>query len=241
MKNLSILLFLLIGTVVAYSFTQSYWCKKGEGDVVTTERQVDAFHSVSLEISAEVEIIQSEKHLVTVTTNNNLQEHISTEVENGVLEIETKDCNCINSSGIKLTVYTPVIDEIEVNGSGEIFANSTIMAEKISFNINGSGDINFKDLRADNYSVEVNGSGDVELSGKSSRTGEIEINGSGDVNTSNVPTSAMAISVAGSGTVEISPTAALDVDIAGSGDVIYHGKPTIQSSIVGSGDLIQKN
>lgn len=215
-------------------------CQKGKEAVKTEVRNVDAFNSVDLNLSATVVLSQSNTTSVEVEANADLLPYIKTEVSGDELTVSTKDCNCIyGKDDIIVKVSSPQINELSINGSGTILSEEKITTKNLVIAINGSGDVVLEDLSTENYEVSINGSGDVDLAGSHAKTGDITIHGSGDVDASGIPTSALAISVAGSGDVEVKPTAAMDVSIRGSGDVVYHGAPKISSSIMGSGDLIQ--
>lgn len=210
----------------------------GNGDVITEDREVTGFSGVRIDGSADVYVMQDTSESVVVETDENLMEYVTTELVGGMLAVDTRQGVALAPTKLIVYVQGPDIDELSINGSGDITASSTLIGERLDLSIDGSGDIS---ARVDMTSVytSIDGSGDVTLSGETDAH-SISIDGSGDVKASNLATSTTTITIDGSGNCKVNAAETLTVTIDGSGDVYYRGSPTVNQSISGSGDVIRQ-
>lgn len=211
---------------------------EGEGPVIKEEREISDFNEIALGGGIDVYYSQSEKHKVTVETNENLLEYIETEKSGAKLTIDTRDGTNVSSEDvIRVFISGPQLNSVIINGSGSFIADKPVKTNRFNAEINGSGDIDFKKLVCKSYSMNINGSGDISLNDGKSENGELFINGSGDVHASTLKTENLEVEINGSGTVEVFANKKLDVVILGSGDVYYRGNPKKTTEINGSGNI----
>ncbi|MFK7906341.1 MAG: head GIN domain-containing protein [Chitinophagales bacterium] len=233
-------------------------CTKGSGDVISETRVVDFFDEIEIRGSFDLRLTQADEFSLVIEAEDNILPLIDTRVTSqDRLVIDSDGCIRTNDP-IVLFVSAPNIEEISINGSGDLFAVTTLDFNSLKVGINGSGDVdidslfvNFAEINIDGsgdvmvdyidaltINVEVQGSGDIDLSGFSNDF-NVEIDGSGKVDALNLVTEKCEIDISGSGDCEITATDELDIIIRGSGSVYYRGDPVITSSIAGSGDIIK--
>lgn len=189
----------------------------GSGVAKTEQRDVAGFEKVRIDGSANVQIAVGTPISVSVTTDDNLLDIITTEIHGDTLVIGSKQTHSTRL-GVKVAITVPDLQGVEINGSGDINVTG-LNAEKFSAIIRGSGDIRVSGVTQD-LSAEIKGSGDLHLGDLKATNGSVSIAGSGD------------------GTVNVSDQ--LTVSVAGSGDIRYKGSPkNIQKSIAGSGSVQQ--
>lgn len=200
-------------------------------------RKVSDFSIINLSISADVFITQGNKTSIEVEADEKALENLITRVSGDELTIKWKDNDYYNGDVI-FRITMKDIEELNIAGSGNIYANSKIRCEDIELNIAGSGDILLKDLSAEEIESEIAGSGNIKLGGQDIvASHEINIAGSGDVSAKKLKTEKAFVNIAGSGNCYVNVLKSLNVNIVGSGDVYYFGSPKISSNIIGSGDL----
>lgn len=192
----------------------------GSGNLVSEDRSVIDFTTVSVEGTFNLTVTQGEEQGVHIMTDDNVIGHVKTEVENGVLKLYLE--SGINYKNIDLVV---AISSVNLNGLKNQ-GSSTIAIT--------TGDDN------ELFYVTNEGSGNIEFSGASQ---ELIINneGSGRLSGFLFTVSKCTIGIIGSGNVEISCTEEMDVTIEGSGNVLYKGTPTITANIEGSGKVVNRN
>jgi len=183
--------------------------------MVTESRSVSNFDSISLSGSGDVIINQDGEESLTIETDDNVMQYITSEVRGGTLNLGTE--NLTSGSPTRL-VFTVGVDDLT------------------GLSISGSGNIKADGIQTDRLDVGVSGSGDLELEGEATRQ-EIDISGSGKYRGGNLRSETADISVSGSGDVTVWAIDSLDVSVSGSGSVDYYGSPAVNSSTSGSGNV----
>ena len=209
-------IFLLIAIIIYFAKNKfSFDRLEGSGNIVSEDRQLIGFKSISLLGSIDVNINYSDDTSCTVVGDDNIIEHVETEVINDKLTIFIdKSYSSTKTLAVNLSVLK--INELSVSGSGDIkFKN--YKDDTLSLKISGSGDI-LGDGNVETLTGQINGSGDLLLKELHSKSAKININGSGDA--------------------ELWVSNSLIAKINGSGDINYHGNPkTVESKINGSGEI----
>ncbi len=198
------------------------------------ERDVSSFTGVSLGIHGDLYLTQGSPQKVIVQAEKNLDE-IETEVRDGVLRIKTDNWNS-RIKGVKIWITMPEVESLNVSGSGDLLAETSIDAEELDLKVSGSGKIKIPELKAEEIGAAISGSGDVILAGAAEEM-EIRISGSGDVHAEGLKVSECGIKISGSGSCKIDATGELDVSVSGSGNVTYYNDPQIDARVSGSGKV----
>jgi hypothetical protein len=188
---------------------------QGSGVAKTEQREPGQFEKVRIDGMADVNIQIGEPASLAVTTDDNLMEIITTEVDCGTLVIGSKQSHS-SKIGVKVTITVPELSGVEINGAG---------------------DIKVTGVNAEKFSAIIRGSGDIEVAGTTKEL-TAEIKGSGDLKLGNLVAGNASVSVAGSGDGTVNVSDQLSVSVAGSGDIRYKGSPkNVQKSIAGSGSV----
>ena len=210
--------------------------ERGNRDIITVDRPVSSsFERIVLKISGEVRIYQSEEAKVSVTTDSNLEKYIQTEIKNGVLEIKTDRREGLRPSKNIITVYMPVIAELDISGSGTINFMNKISGEALRRTISCSGEIQ-GELEYNNLFANIRGSGGITLTGKSQKA-ELDISGSGAFECLELEAQDVIVKISGSGNTRVNAINNLTGRISGAGNIVYKGSPKITYSGSGSGTL----
>mgnify|MGYP000045835183 CR=1 FL=1 len=229
----------IIGIIATTQPSKASDCLDGSGTISGENHQVLTFHTIVVETEATVILSQDNAQRVLVQADDNLQNLIETKIENGTLKISVP--KCVNPTK-SITVFVSMNDvkELTLAGNGKILAPSSVTCENIKFVVQGSGEIQFDELHAENISTHVLGSGSITLKGNAiSHT--IESVGSGVVHAYDLKAINSKLSVVGAGNCEINADNQLDVIITGSGSVRYLGKPEVlHKEISGEGSLIKR-
>ena len=198
------------------------------------ERDVSSFTGVSLGISGDVYITQGSPQKVVVQAESNLDE-LETQVKDGVLRIKTDNWNS-RIKGAKIWITMPEVETLNVSGSGDILAETSITSDELELKVSGSGSVNISELNADEIGAAISGSGDLKLAGSADEM-ELRISGSGSVYAEGLKVNECGIKISGSGSCKIDVTGELDASISGSGKVTYYDNPQIDARVSGSGKV----
>lgn len=174
---------------------------------------------------------------IVISAQENLMPHITTEVKDGKLIIDTE--NCINT----LEDWSAQIAVADLKGvynkaSGNIRSQGGLPFVEMEVINSGSGEI---DLRIKGGPVEVqnSGSGLIFLEGVSS-TLDVELTGSGDVELSNLMAQDVTIESNGSGNASLWTENTIEIILKGSGNVTYVGRPvSVSEENKGSGEIVR--
>jgi hypothetical protein len=217
-----------------------FWgnCEDGEGPLVEKKIKVEKFNQLTLSGSHLVYLSQGETQEVSIKAQENIIQLLNTTAEGGKWIIDFEKCIKVKE---KVEFYVTVTDlkEIEIDGSGSIIGRTTLTADELELEVNGSGEIVIDLAEVKELESEINGSGDLNLSGNA-KDHEMEINGSGDIKAFDLKTDKSSIEINGSGDVDVNVSFELKAEINGSGDVSYKGDvKNINTEVNGSGDINQ--
>jgi hypothetical protein len=258
-STFTVALILLVGILLVTSpavTAGDSWSRavKGSGNITTEERSVPEFTRIELESSSDLEIEVGPEQHISVSFDDNLLEHVITEVRGGALEIDY-DRSLKSRKGCLIKITVPVLEALSVTGSGDVDVVN-IKGDEFEYTCTGSGDTYFEadvrqldirisgsgDLRTDRLTAEVvdvkiSGSGDVRLDGTTTEL-NVRVAGSGDVDARGLLAEDAYVTIHGSGDVKVRSEKSLDGRIFGSGDIDYYGSPAqLSRKVLGSGDI----
>ncbi len=166
------------------------------GDEKTESRNLDEFNRVVIEGAMDVVIEAGKSQSVKVSADEDYLDRVETHVDDGTLYISQEgrrwrninvdiEISVRNLDGIFIEGMADVeatgIDsddfELEIDGAGNVTLEGSCGTG--TFEINGAGDIDAKDLKCKNVDVTINGAGDVDASASESVIAEL--NGVGDI------------------------------------------------------------
>ena len=210
---------------------------KGNGNQTTISRSTESYDEITVTGSFDVELVSGKEGTITINGDENIINHILTEVEGSTLKIHFEK-NKSYSYNSKLIIIVPFeeISAVSLTGSGSIHNKDAINAENFEIKLAGSGDGNFE-VNSTNLKIALAGSGDLKVTG-TAKDLEAKIAGSGDLDCSKIEAKNAEVAVAGSGDLKVNCIKNLTASVAGSGDIHYKNKPEIvDKKIVGSGDI----
>lgn len=214
-------------------------CEKGDGPTVNKELSLPPFHSLVLDISADVFITEGEAQSITVEGQENIIDQLELDVRNETWEIDFEQSCIYNHDDLKIFITLPEIRSIEIDGSGNVVGENTFTGDNIDLTIDGSGDMDLA-LEVKEVNARVEGSGDFELEGLADVV-RYYVRGSGDIRAFDLEALEADVEIRGSGSVEVTVVDFLKVDIDGSGDVFYKGNPELDVRVDGSGEVKDVN
>jgi hypothetical protein len=194
----------------------------GSGVVTTETRSVSGFDAVALQSIGDVKISHGDTESITIKADDNLLPYITTEVENGTLEISTKPGYNINPSGtIVYEVTVKELSAVTLSGFGNIDVDS-LSGASMSARLTGSGDIRIDEVTGDAFTLDLTGFGNVDLAKVAASAAELNLTGSGDITLPDLSADDLDLTISGFGDASVSGVAPKQtVSLTGSGD--YNG------------------
>jgi hypothetical protein len=233
-------------------------CVDGNGMRTSETRSLQLFDRIQVNGDFEVQVDTGRTSSAVVEVDENLLDLVVTHVSGNTLIIESRNNDCLRPTHpIEITVTTPAVSEITLNGSGYVNCYGLaaeelnlilqgsgmidcfeVEATSVSVSLEGSGFINCS-LYTENLTTHLEGSGEIGMSGASVNS-DLKIIGSGRIKADRVNSNVCVAYISGSGRIDTRVESVLDITIIGSGMVYYSGNPTVESYISGSGKVVHQ-
>lgn len=232
---------LLVVIVITLLFSSCGFDKKtldGSGNVVTQNRTVaTGFTTITTSGNVEVYITQGSASTVVVEADDNLQQHIKTEVKGTELSI-TCDVNIDNAEAKRVTVTLPKIEGIEAAGGSIVKGKTQLKGDKIMLSSSSGSNLEVS-VDAKEIASEASSGSSLKISG---RTNDLKTDASSgsSLNASALIAKDVKADASSGGNIAVNPTESLDAD-ASSGSVInYVSTPKKINSDASSGGSISQ-
>lgn len=217
MKKIGIIIFiiaLIIGVSLANAFSLgktsarffSFSFNKGvsgSGNVVTENREISNFKAVDVGGIFQVEITAQKDFGIEVQADDNLLPLIKTEVEGGVLKIESEE-KFKSKNPVIIKVSAPNIEELEVSGASKV---------------------NLNDLNNEELTVDSSGASKITVSGSTANL-TVDVSGASKIDAENLRSQNASVDASGASSVNLAISGDLKVDASGASSIRYSGSPT---------------
>lgn len=148
---------------------------EGDGDVVTETRSVEEFSALRVSNGAEVFLTVDPSTtgpvVLTVTTDSNLLEFVTTDVAGEALRVSVdSDGEPRSTQGFEVTGTVGAVRDVEANDGGEATIEGSVAAIKLKAN---AGRINGEALEAGDVEVEADNGARVTICATGTVTGAV--------------------------------------------------------------------
>lgn len=232
---------LLVALLMAFA-TQAQKEIRGNGNLKTITRTTSDYEGIKCAGSFDYVLVSGSEGKITIEGEENLLEHIVTEVKDGNLIVRTADKIWLNSSDNKtIKIIIPFMDikTVSLAGSGDLWNDDKITASDFKASLAGSGDM-VLNIESTSVNAKIAGSGNLTLKGNTNDL-EADIAGSGNFHGFDLNANNTDVVVAGSGDADVVCKEYLKARVSGSGDITYRGNPKKEDTkVVGSGNIESK-
>ena len=233
MKKLGILIFavaLIQGIVVTnmfsfgratgqmFHFNFDWKGVKGSGRVVAEKREATDFHGIDVGGVYQVDVTAGKEYSVTVEADDNLVPLVRTEVDGGILKIDS-DRRISPKSTVRVTITMPAIDSVEVSGVANVTVN---------------------EVKGDDLSIDSSGASKVAVNGEAAKL-SVEVSGATHVDAGSLQADEATVEASGASNVAVSVSRSLDAHASGASHVSYSGNPSeLKKDTSGAGSVTQR-
>lgn len=209
--------------------------EKGDGNVITEQREISAYSRISLGGAYEVRLQKSTRPGISITTDANLMDLIEVSVSGKTLEVNSRK-RIRPTESVILTIEYQTLEELEVSGAAEVRADEVLRGEYLTVDMAGAGDIELE-LEQQNLDINVSGAGAVKLKGKVIEQ-SIKMSGAGSYEARDLISQNCSINISGVGSATVYAQRQLNAQVSGVGGVTYYGSPTdVKTEISGLGSI----
>lgn len=196
---------------------------KGSGNITTETRAVNEdFKSIEVSYGIKVNVEQSDTKSITVEADDNLQKHIITKIENGVLIVES-DKNYNSTETPVVNVKMDVINGLTASSGSEITSSNTLITEKINVKSSSGSQINI-DVEADAISLESTSGSTIEASGKALKLETSSSSGS-TIDAKNLMANEVISQTSSGSSTSVFPIVKLEAKANSGSSINYHKIP----------------
>ena len=212
---------------------------EGSGNITTETRNVTQdFKKIEVGYGIQVEVEQSNTKSVVVKADDNLQKHITTTVENGVLKIES-DHSYNSTQTPTVTVQMPVINALEATSGSKITGKNNIITPLIAVKSSSGSEINLT-VEADEISVESTSGSTIEVRGKAIKLDTSSSSGS-SIDAENLLANEVYAQATSGSSTDVSPIVTLKGKASSGASVDYHKTPKTLTKEENSGGSVSEN
>jgi len=216
----------------------SHGSVRGEGEIMVFPVETGDFTSVSVGGVFEIDYRQSSVRSITVEIQENLFEHLSFSVTDGLLTVRSETIFTVDwNSTPRLTIYAPTLEQVIFSGASSTGNWDTLIAEDLSLHISGASSATIP-IEANRLSVNISGAGNINLHGEADIV-DFQTSGAADISAGELQTRIANISISGAGNVTIACSEELNATLSGAGSLRYIGDPFVTQRIMGVGSISQ--
>ena len=232
---------------------------RGSGDVVEETRPVSGVSGVELATLGHLFIEVGDTESLRIEAEDNLMEHLETEVQGGRLRIGTRgNVNLLPTEPVNYYLTVTGLEAIAISSSGNIQAPD-LEADRFSVTISSSGNLDMGDITTDRLTVGISSSGNVMIGILNAEALEVNITSSGNLDIAGGQVAEQNVSISSSGNYRAEDLESTEADVrlsssgsatiwvsdslravlSSSGDLRYRGNPTVEANTSSSGDVVR--
>lgn len=237
MKTLKFLLLVLVMAGTTSCVIEINDPVYGSGIVVSEVRDVSGFDRLRVSSGIDVVIRQGDMESLEVEADDNLMEHIRTEVVDGTLKIHT-DKNIRRAKRKVAYLEYRDITDIRISSAGDVKGVNTLKTESLSVDISSAGDLDL-DVEVEEIRVDISSSGDARISGSADRL-RADLSSAGDLFAYDLVTKQCNVSCSSAGDARVHATEEFNLRCSSAGNIYYKGDGALVSSRTSSAGSIIK-
>jgi hypothetical protein len=210
---------------------------RGDGQVVTRERDISGFIGVDVSGAINVVITQDSGYAVKVEADNNLHEFIEVYIDHQVLHIHSRErFNLRPSRAIIVYVSAPTFSELYASGACQIKTNNRINSSSgMRIDISGASGVNI-DVNSPKVELEMSGACNAIMKGQT-RDFSVDGSGSTEVKAFELLSENTDVNLSGAGSAEVYASVKLDAEASGAASVRYKGKASMVANTSGASSV----
>lgn len=194
---------------------------KGNKNVVKQERAVTPFIKIVVSGAFDVFLTQQPTTSLTVEADENLMDKITTEVNNQVLTIGSRQIK--NPTKLNVYISSPTIEFITMSGASTLVGENTLQGQVLDVTTSGATDLRLN-VNVEILSVNASGASAVILSGTAKEL-VATASGAADIKASKLQVTDATVDASGAANIDVNASGKVVSTTSGAGDIDLTGKP----------------
>jgi hypothetical protein len=196
----------------------------GNGKVQTQTRNLSEFKGINASGGYTIEITQGATESIRLEADENLLDHIKTEVKNGVLHIYNNR-GMSTSNGLKAYITIKELNKIDISGGVKVVGTSTFKTNTMDIDLSGGSKV-WLGLDVKNLKADMSGASQIELSGKAA-SAFFELSGASQADAKELEVKSVKVEASSASRVKVHAVETLTISASGASAVYYKGSPNI--------------
>lgn len=210
----------------------------GNGNVTTEKRNIESnFTKVDVSRGLNVTLEQADTYFVEVEADQNLQEHITSKVENGTLFI-TSDEDIDEATSKNIRVKLPLLTALETTSGSSVSTSNTISGTDIDIKTSSGSEADLT-LEFDNIKCESSSGSTLTVKGKALKLKTDSSSGSTIDAQGLLVNDVVSESTSGSST-DVHPAVSLNAKASSGSSINYSSSPKTVTKDESSGGSVSK-
>ena len=211
----------------------------GNGKVTRQIRKVENnFSKIEVSRGLKVTLEKSESYVVEVEADENLQEHITTKVENGLLIITT-DENINEAKAKNVHVKLPTLTSVEATSGASVLTKNSFSGTDLLIKTS-SGSETELNVEYDTIKSESSSGSTTNIKGKALKLNSASSSGS-DINAKELLVNEVTAKASSGGTIKVHPGISLNAKASSGSSINYSGLPKTVIKDESSGGSVSKD
>jgi len=195
---------------------------QGNGNVTITKRDTSKqFEQIEVSRGLDVYLTQDDITKISVEADENLQDIITTEINNGVLKISTIE-NIGSSTSKKISVSFNNIESISSSSGSDIYTTNTIVVESLKLESSSGADLE-AEVETKNLECTSSSGSDLKVSGTTKKL-YVKASSGSDINASNLVAEYGNASASSGSDITLNTSGDLDSKSSSGGSIRNIGK-----------------
>lgn len=209
---------------------------KGSGNITTESRPASQdFKRIEVSHGIRVNVQQADNKSISVKADDNLQQHIITKIENGVLKIEADESYNSTETPV-VNVQLPVINGLDASSGSEITSSGVLITENIDVKSSSGSEINIS-VEADAIKMESSSGSSIEASGKALKL-ETSASSGSRIDAENLLTNNVISQATSGSSTSVYPIVKLEAKASSGSSINYLKTPKTLSKEENSGGSV---
>lgn len=211
----------------------------GSGKVVSKERNLANFTKIEIKKGLDCEVVQSSNFKVVVEADDNLQEGITTTVENGTLVITSKYNRYHNVESKNIKVFMPLVSGLETVSGSSLRTVGVIKGNDIHLK-SSSGSSLTADLESEKVLLESSSGSTLKASGKAISVNTLSSSGS-TIDAEKLLANEISSQCTSGSSTSVNPILSLNAQASSGSSIHYVNTPKRISKQESSGGSVSAN
>ena len=199
----------------------------GSGTMSTREYPVEGFNAVAVDHAFGVTLTRGEAFKVSVTTDDNLLEHVVLKREGDTLRISmhASNANSFRSTRMEANVTLPLLTAVQVSGAVRATMSGFEPVPAFRASLSGASRLHGP-VRSDKITLEASGASQLGLTGSTKRL-DLGLQGASSAELGDLAANEATLNASGASRASLKVKSRLSYDLSGASRLSYTGEPVV--------------